>query len=225
MDFIIDTDYGVSSSEPFIGRHSADMCFEGSRNKRPDKARDVLAPTQRKKMNRGSFVDPELIPSYGGHLAGSVWHETGSWFIEVPIALQALTGWNLNGSQSAARLAYLHRNLGQASRVDAKELAGCCSLLEAWIYMYFPMFVHAVSIWYGFIAYFDCVVRQFGFGQCICAHPIRPIEAHRPANNWMYVVRNLFVEALWLKAPSHLLTETWTSVSAILPSVCMDDYM
>ncbi|KAI5653520.1 hypothetical protein M9H77_30707 [Catharanthus roseus] len=39
------------------------------------------------------------------------------------------------------------------------------------------------------------------------------------------MVRNLFVDALWLEAPSHLLTETWTSVPAILPSACIDDYM
>ncbi|KAI5678018.1 hypothetical protein M9H77_08968 [Catharanthus roseus] len=50
-------------------------------------------------------------------------------------------------------------------------------------------------------------------------------EARRPANNRMYVVRNLFVEALWLEVTSHLLTETWTSVSAIPPSACTDDYM
>ncbi|KAI5680420.1 hypothetical protein M9H77_01647 [Catharanthus roseus] len=41
----------------------------------------------------------------------------------------------------------------------------------------------------------------------------------------MYVFMNLFVEALWLEAPSHLLTETWTSVPVIPPSTCTDDYM
>ncbi|KAI5678289.1 hypothetical protein M9H77_09239 [Catharanthus roseus] len=108
----------------------------------------------------GDHVDPELIPSYGGHVAGPIW-------------------------------------LGQASRVDAKELVGCWSLLEAWIYLYFLMFAPPVrlgyknenklldirlrldmmtadevrwipyrtqgiwacwvSTWHGFIAYFDCV--------------------------------------------------------------------
>ncbi|KAI5653546.1 hypothetical protein M9H77_30733 [Catharanthus roseus] len=58
--------------------------FAGSRNKRPDVARDVLAPTQkRKKMKpsdweqteaaKGGPVDPELILSYGGHVAGRIW--------------------------------------------------------------------------------------------------------------------------------------------------------
>ncbi|KAI5672573.1 hypothetical protein M9H77_12937 [Catharanthus roseus] len=71
----------------------------------------------------------------------------------------------------------------------------------------------------------DRVLRQFGFRQCILAHPIQPWGAHRPPNNRMYVLRNSFVEALWLEAPSHLLTETWTSVPTILVSSCTDDYM
>ncbi|KAI5650192.1 hypothetical protein M9H77_36197 [Catharanthus roseus] len=71
----------------------------------------------------------------------------------------------------------------------------------------------------------DRVLRQFGYRQCIPAHPIQPQEAHRPSNNRMYMLRNIFVEALWLEVPSHLLTDTWTSVSAIPPSSCTDDYM
>ncbi|KAI5656508.1 hypothetical protein M9H77_25301 [Catharanthus roseus] len=53
----------------------------------------------------------------------------------------------------------------------------------------------------------------------------RSQEARRPTNNRMYVVRNLFVKTLWLEALSHLLTKTWTSVPAIPPSACTDDYM
>ncbi|KAI5658440.1 hypothetical protein M9H77_27233 [Catharanthus roseus] len=214
-------DYDVSSSEPFIGRHSADMCFKGSCNKRLDKARDIPAPTQRKKVKasdweqtcpvEGGPVDPELIPSYGGHVAGPIWR---SWFIEVLITLHGTYRF----AWGAATLTFLYRNLGQASHVNAKELAGCWSLLEAWIYMYFSMFAP--------MAYMpDRIVRQFGFRQYIPAQRIRPMEVRRPANNRMYVVRNLFMEALWLEAPSHLLTETWTNVPAIPPSACTDDYM
>ncbi|KAI5667953.1 hypothetical protein M9H77_17806 [Catharanthus roseus] len=36
------------------------------------------------------------------------------------------------------------RILGETLRVDTKELSGCWSLLEAWIYLYFPMFSLAV---------------------------------------------------------------------------------
>ncbi|KAI5647641.1 hypothetical protein M9H77_33646 [Catharanthus roseus] len=41
----------------------------------------------------------------------------------------------------------------------------------------------------------------------------------------MYGARNLFLEALWLEASSHLLTETWTSVPAIPLSAYTDDYI
>ncbi|KAI5664070.1 hypothetical protein M9H77_23393 [Catharanthus roseus] len=71
----------------------------------------------------------------------------------------------------------------------------------------------------------DRVVRQFGWVQCISTHPIRPQEHRRPANNRVYMVKNVFIEALWLEAPSHLLTSTWTSIPAIPPSRCTDDYM
>ncbi|KAI5672864.1 hypothetical protein M9H77_13228 [Catharanthus roseus] len=69
----------------------------------------------------------------------------------------------------------------------------------------------------------DCWVSTW-HGHCIPAHPIQPREARRLPNNRMYVLRNTFVEALWLEAPSHLLTESWTSVSAIPASSCTDDY-
>ncbi|KAI5668489.1 hypothetical protein M9H77_18342 [Catharanthus roseus] len=93
--------------------------------------------------------------------------------------------------------------------------------------------IHACwdSMWHGFIAKFDApyipdrVLRQSGFRQCILAQTIQPHEARRPPNDRMYVVRNTFVEALWLEAPSHLLTESWTSVPTIPPSSYTDDYM
>ncbi|KAI5671794.1 hypothetical protein M9H77_12158 [Catharanthus roseus] len=61
--------------------------------------------------------------------------------------------------------------------------------------------------------------------ECIPAHPIQHQEPRRLLNNRMYVLRNTFVEALWLEAPSHLLTESWTSVPAIPASFCTDDYI
>ncbi|KAI5674031.1 hypothetical protein M9H77_14395 [Catharanthus roseus] len=71
----------------------------------------------------------------------------------------------------------------------------------------------------------DRVVRQFGWVQSIPAHPIRPQEHRRPANNRVYMVKNVFIEALWLEAPSHLLTCIWISIPAIPPSWYTDDYM
>ncbi|KAI5663222.1 hypothetical protein M9H77_22545 [Catharanthus roseus] len=91
--------YGVSSSDPYVPR-SADRVWKGltrsfmsvmskitrSRNKRPNVAREVPTPTQKKKkkvkaldweqtdQTEGGPVDPELIPLYGGHVAGPIWH-------------------------------------------------------------------------------------------------------------------------------------------------------
>ncbi|KAI5682920.1 hypothetical protein M9H77_04148 [Catharanthus roseus] len=71
----------------------------------------------------------------------------------------------------------------------------------------------------------DVVIRQFVRVQCILAHPIHPQEYYRPANNRVYMVKNVFIEALWLEAPSHLLMSTWTSIYTLPPSRCTDDYM
>ncbi|KAI5678119.1 hypothetical protein M9H77_09069 [Catharanthus roseus] len=86
-------DYSFSSSEPFMGRQSADLRLtgsfmsvmskiSGSCNKRPDKARDVPTPTKRKRVKasdweqtspaEGGPIDPELILSYGGHVASPI---------------------------------------------------------------------------------------------------------------------------------------------------------
>lgn len=43
-------------------------------------------------------------------------------------------------SWGAATLAYLYRQLGIASRGDCQGIAGCLTLLQAWIYEYFPCF-------------------------------------------------------------------------------------
>jgi len=43
-------------------------------------------------------------------------------------------------SWGSATLAYLYRQLGIASRADCSQIAGCLTLLQAWIYEYFPAF-------------------------------------------------------------------------------------
>ncbi|KAI5658109.1 hypothetical protein M9H77_26902 [Catharanthus roseus] len=56
----------------------------GFRNKRPEVACEIPAPTQRRKKVKasdweqtkpaeGGLVDPEFIPSYSGHVAGPIW--------------------------------------------------------------------------------------------------------------------------------------------------------
>ena len=43
-------------------------------------------------------------------------------------------------SWGSAALAFLYRQLGIASRVECKAIGGCLTLLQAWIYEYFPSF-------------------------------------------------------------------------------------
>ncbi|XP_065864128.1 protein MAINTENANCE OF MERISTEMS-like isoform X2 [Euphorbia lathyris] len=43
-------------------------------------------------------------------------------------------------SWGSAALAYLYRHLGIASRGDCGQITGCLTLLQAWIYEYFPCF-------------------------------------------------------------------------------------
>ncbi|KAI5680371.1 hypothetical protein M9H77_01598 [Catharanthus roseus] len=103
--------------------------------------------------------------------------------------------------------------------VDANELVGCWSLLEvrvlnAWIFMYFPIFAPLVrqvtEACKPYIQQFPMlgykkdnklldnrlrldVMTVDEVRWCIPAHPIQPQEAHRPPNNKMYVLRNTFI--------------------------------
>lgn len=55
---------------------------------------------------------------------------------EVKDGLDGVGGY----SWGSAALAYLYRQLGIASRGDCSGIAGCLTLLQAWIYEYFPCF-------------------------------------------------------------------------------------
>ncbi|KAI5662819.1 hypothetical protein M9H77_22142 [Catharanthus roseus] len=69
-----------------------------SRNKRPDVAREVPASTQKRK--KGGPVDPELIPSYGGHIAGSIWRGQDRGTLKCRSRYMALIGWELTDAQA-----------------------------------------------------------------------------------------------------------------------------
>ncbi|XP_065849566.1 protein MAIN-LIKE 1-like [Euphorbia lathyris] len=56
--------------------------------------------------------------------------------LEVHDGLNDVTGY----SWGSAALAYLYRQLGIASRGDCGQITGCLTLLQAWIYEYFPCF-------------------------------------------------------------------------------------
>ncbi|KAI5648142.1 hypothetical protein M9H77_34147 [Catharanthus roseus] len=59
-----------------------------SRNKKFDVARET-GPAD------GGPVDPELIPSYGGHVAGLIWHGQDHGSLKCRSRYMALTGWDL----------------------------------------------------------------------------------------------------------------------------------
>ncbi|KAI5652619.1 hypothetical protein M9H77_29806 [Catharanthus roseus] len=84
----------------------------------------------------------------------------------------------------------------------------------AWIYLYFPMLAPPVRA-----------------GARLCKPYIQRFAmlGHKTENKLIYLRIRLDTmtadEALWLETPSHLLTSTWTSIPAIPPSRCTDDYM
>ncbi|KAI5658968.1 hypothetical protein M9H77_27761 [Catharanthus roseus] len=189
--------------------------FAGSRNKRPDVTEAA----------KGGPVDPELIPSYGGHVAGRIWRGQDRSLLKFRSRYMALTGFNTLELHAVA-----------TSRQTSQSH-------QAWIYLYFPMFAppfrHSPEECKPYMQMFPTIgykseselldirlrLDMMTADECISAHPIQPREARRPPNNRMYVLRNTSVKALWLKVPSHLLTETWTSVPAIAASSCADDYL
>ncbi|KAI5676972.1 hypothetical protein M9H77_07922 [Catharanthus roseus] len=76
--------------------HRKGKWLTGSHNKRPDKARDVSAPT---KEESGGPVDLELIPSYDGHVAGPIWHGQDRGLLKCRSCYMALTTWSLTHAE------------------------------------------------------------------------------------------------------------------------------
>ncbi|KAI5657976.1 hypothetical protein M9H77_26769 [Catharanthus roseus] len=98
--------------------------FAGSRNKRPDVVCDVLAPTQKRKKVKpsdwkqpvaaeGGPVDPELIPSYDGHVVGRIWRGQDCGLLKCRSRYMALTGWELTDSQAGPLAEQLIRAVQQ----------------------------------------------------------------------------------------------------------------
>ncbi|KAI5680595.1 hypothetical protein M9H77_01822 [Catharanthus roseus] len=56
------------------------------------------------KAAEGGPVYPELIPSYGGHVAGGIWREQDRGLLKCRSRYMALTGWELTDSQAGPLL-------------------------------------------------------------------------------------------------------------------------
>ncbi|KAI5659040.1 hypothetical protein M9H77_27833 [Catharanthus roseus] len=91
---------GAARQDSSCSTHRYSHAEYGSRNKRPEMARDVPALTQkRKKAVEGGPVDPELIP-YDGHVAGRILHGQNRGLLKCRSRYMALTGWELTNSQA-----------------------------------------------------------------------------------------------------------------------------
>ncbi|KAI5673514.1 hypothetical protein M9H77_13878 [Catharanthus roseus] len=87
------TPVAYASGSDGHSRHGKGKGLTGSRNKRPEVAREVLAPTQKRK--KGGPVDSELIPSYGRHVAGPIWRGQDRGSLKFRSRYMALTGSEL----------------------------------------------------------------------------------------------------------------------------------
>ncbi|KAI5673782.1 hypothetical protein M9H77_14146 [Catharanthus roseus] len=183
-------------------------------------------------LAKGGPVDPELIPSYGGHVAGPIWHGHDRCSLKFRSRYMALTGWELTNAHTSlsprVRVAcYLQHILGSLLFSGKSD-----NIVPARLW---PLLQDVSSVGRrGYICTFRCLHPRLdrvlkpasptsSNFQCqgirmrinywifyIPAHPIQPQEARRLPNNRMYVLRNTFVEALWFepfhRVPARMIT-------------------
>ncbi|KAI5661293.1 hypothetical protein M9H77_20616 [Catharanthus roseus] len=162
----------------------------------------------------GGPQDPVIIPSYSDHVAGCIWHGQDRGILKSRSRYVSLTRWT--PSDPAMDLAGVADSPRSGLSTEQRTACYVLYLLGSSLFTdksgnNVPDGLHTDPmrfLMYGFLP-----------------HPIRPQELCRPANNRVYMVKNVFIEALWLEALSHLLTSTWTSIPTIPPSRCTDDYM
>ncbi|KAI5662431.1 hypothetical protein M9H77_21754 [Catharanthus roseus] len=158
-------------------------------------------------LAEGGPVDPELIPSYGRHVAGRIWRGQDCGSLKFRWRYMALTSWELTDAHtslsSRVRAAYYLQYILGSSLFSDKS--GNIIPARLW-----PLLQDASSAGRrGYICTFRCLyprldrvlkpashnptISNVGY---IPAHPIQPQEARRPPNNRIYVLRNTFLEIL-----------------------------
>lgn len=85
------------------------------------------------------------------------------------------------------------------------------------------------STWHGIIPFFEYIEgymqRQFRHRQYVSGAPIKAAEEQRSSNSHKNVVKNTFVDTLWIGAWGHNYLETQLSVQAIPLSTVSLGYM
>ncbi|KAI5647837.1 hypothetical protein M9H77_33842 [Catharanthus roseus] len=188
--------------------------FAGSRNKRPEVGRDVLAPTQKRKKVKASDweqteaaeggPDRSLLKCRSRYIALTAWI-----YLYFPMFVPPFR----HSSEGCKLYMQMFPTIGYKNENKLLDIRLRLNMMTADEVRWIPYRTQDIR---------DCWISTW---HCIPAHLIQPWEARRPPNNRMYVLRNTFVDALWLEALSHLLTESWTSVPGIPTSSCTDHYM
>ncbi|KAF9602585.1 hypothetical protein IFM89_029884 [Coptis chinensis] len=77
----------------------------------------------------GGPIDSKVLVDYEDHIAHKIW--AGKVLLEVDNVSKYAWG--------AAALAYLYRELAKTSQRNGRQVAGCMTLLEAWVYEHFRL--------------------------------------------------------------------------------------
>ncbi|KAI5667388.1 hypothetical protein M9H77_17241 [Catharanthus roseus] len=154
--------------------------------------------------------DPVIVPSYSDHVAGCIWCGQDRGILKLRSRYVSLTGWT--PSDPVVDLAGVANS--PRSELSTEQKAACYVLYLLGSSLFTDKSGNNVP---GGLRTNPMGFLMYGF--------LRTMEHRRPANNRVYMVKNVFIEALWLEAPSHLLTSTLTSILAIPPSRYIDDYM
>ncbi|KAL5172647.1 Protein MAIN-LIKE 1 [Glycine soja] len=119
------------------------------------------------------------------HLLGCTLYANKSATHVHVVHLQALRDLTLAGRYTwgAAGLVHMYDQLNDASHSTSRQLAGYMTLLQCWIYEHLPLVVECNADpnydevrWGPVVVRYrpERVVRQFGYVQCIPAHPVHP---------------------------------------------------
>ncbi|KAI5666765.1 hypothetical protein M9H77_16618 [Catharanthus roseus] len=188
--------------------------FAGSRNKRPELARDVLTPSQKRKKVKASDWEQTKAAEGGsdrGLLKCRSRYMALAWiYLYFPMFAPPFR----HSSEGCDPYIQMFPMIDYKNENKLLDIRLRLDMMTADGVRWIPYRTQDIR---------DCWVSTW---YSVFPPTLSSLKRHAaPPNNRMFVLRNTFVKELWLEAPSHLLTESWTSVPAIPASSCTDDYM